>query len=211
MRTSRRRRAASQFDLLPPSFHYHDRVRKLIRSWVMVVCMLAATLCAVTIATFLRIRHNHRTNLRIASAAIPLMQLRSDVIQLQESTALRERWCQWVESARPGDDMLQTLAAIAKASRSDSRQIMIDSLQVRLPIEFPATTKETPTWATPLLSVSARFAADDALTLWLDQLKSLDRIEPASIDESRQGSSDPEDGFRRVQLTATPRATRVMP
>jgi hypothetical protein len=211
MRTARTRLAPCRFDLLPPSFHYHERVRQLTRSWLTVVCMLLATLCAVTFATTFRMQHRDRTNLRIASAAIPLMHLRDEVIQLQAATAQRDLWCQWVASARPDDDLLQALAAIAKASRDDSRRTMIDSLHIRLPIEYPATAKEAPTWATPHLAISARLPSEDVLDRWLDQLNGLDRIEATSLAENNKDSSDPDDVFHRIRLTAAPRATRVLP
>lgn len=211
MRTARIGRKPSQFDLLPPSFHYHDRVQQLIRSWATVVCMLLATLCAVTVATSFRLHHNHRTNLRLASAAIPLMQLRRDVMQLQETTAERDQWCQWVDTAHPHDDLLQTLAAIAKASHSSDRKTVVDALHMRLPIEYPASAQQAPDWAIPFLSLSARVADEDALDDWIDKMERVDRIESMAIVENNRDASDPDEVFHRVQLTAAPQATRVLP
>jgi hypothetical protein len=177
--------------------------------------MLSVTLCAVAVATLLRKHHAHRANVRIASTAIPLMDLRRDVIRLQQETNQRNQWCRWVDSARPDDSALQTLAAVALASQSETNDIVIDALHLRMPIEFSATAKATPAWAIPHVSVSARIASPGMVDQWVDQLNAVDRIEAASVvvndRDSKRDSLQTAGEINRVELTATPLATRVLP
>jgi hypothetical protein len=215
MRSARAPLVLNRFDLLPPSFHYHDRVRQVICSWLTIICMLSVTLCAVAVATLLRKHRVHRANVRLAAAAIPLMDLRRDVIRLQQDNNQRNQWCQWVDSARPDDSVLQTLAAVAFASQSETDDIVIDALHLRMPIEFSATAKATPAWAIPHVSVSARITNSDMVDRWVNQLNAVDRIEAASMvvndRDSKRESLQTVEEINRVELTATPLATRVLP
>ena len=227
--------ALDQFDLLPPSFRYQIRVQQVLHSWLTIIVALIAVLIGVIVATTYRVHRNRQLNERIASAAIPLMELRSDVIELREENNQRSQWCRSVEAARPDDSALQTLAAVAVASQNGNGQIIIDSIHLRLPIEFPASATKTPDWATPQITITARLLRGDAVGGWVDRLNSFDRIESASIvaanDHRSQRGSDwspvrasvPEltpggptltqvqNQIDPLQLTATPLATRVVP
>jgi len=186
-----------------------------MRSWLTIVCTLSVTLCGVTVATILRKHRVHNANVQLASIAIPLMDLRSDVIRLQDENDRRNQLCQRVESTRPDDGVLQTLAALAVASQSQTHETIIDSVHVRLPVEFPITAKETPAWAVPQISISARITTDVKINQWIDDLNSFDRIEAVSIVADDHDSADEQlemnDVIRRVRLSATPIATRVLP
>ena len=204
----------NQFDLLPPSFRYRNRVRQILCSWITIVCMLLAILCGVIAATTFSIHRDHRMNEQIASTAIPLIDLRRDVIKLQDENNQRKQWCEWVETTRPDDSALQTLAAIAVASQNGTQEAIIDSLHLRLPIEYPISAAQTPSWAVPRIAISARITTDQAVQPWIDRLNSIDRIEAAAaVADSNMpaGKRIESSDIGRVQLTATPLATRVLP
>lgn len=210
-------------DLLPPSFRYQLRVRQIYCSWLTTVLTLMAILGGVTAATILRTHQSNRNNIQVATTVIPLMDLRSEVMELQEENSQRTQWCQWVETARPDDSALQTLAAIAVASQNGNRSIMIDSLHLRLPIEFPISAASLPEWAVPHISITARARTGDLVAgdatdvntqIWLDRLNSFDRISAASMASDYQPSSRElslSSDFAPVKLTATPISTGVLP
>ncbi len=210
-----------QFDLLPPSFRYQHRLRKVLCGWVTLVCLLIAVLIGVTVITIMRTLHENRTNQQIASTAIPLLDLRRDVFRLQGDNKQRQQWCRWVESTRPDDSMLQVLAAIAAASQirdpsqTGDQQITVDSVALRLPMEFPISASEPPAWAVPFITIVARPTSLDVVQPWVERLSSFDRIAAASIAaDTNETVSDvrlEKKKIQSVQLTATPVATRVQP
>ena len=207
------------FDLLPPSFRYQNRVRHVVSNWLATVCMLIAMLCGITVATVMRIQQERRRNEGIAATAIPLIKLRKDVLGLQANNQQREAWLQGVTAARPGDDLLQTIAAIAVASRTEDRAIIIDSLQVRQPIEHPVSTRSTPEWAIPRIEIEAR-VQPGAVAAWVNRLSDSDRINAAEVISAGRARdlpalSDDADpnlgGVLPIEVIATPRWTRVLP
>jgi hypothetical protein len=158
-------------------------------------------------------------NEQIAATAIPLLDLRRDVFRLQKENDQRDQWCQWVEAARPDDDVLQTLATITVASQTENRAIMIDSLDLRQAIELPSSATKMPDWAIPRIAIEARIRAE-AIQPWLDRLNSFDRIDAAAIhaithsDTSNTllAESDFSSGNAQpIQVRATPLSTRVLP
>jgi hypothetical protein len=212
-------RSLDQFDLLPPSFRYQNRVRQIFCSWLTVVFTLVAILCGVTAATTLRMHQQRQRNQQIAATAIALWGLRRDVTRLQQENDRRDQWCRQVQAARPGDDLLQTLAAITLASQTEDRAIKIDSLDVRQEVEFPASAKQTPPWATGRIVIEARATAE-VIEPWLDRLNSFDRIDAAAVRETTpSGTDNPllaqpnllRDQAQPIEVHATPLATRVLP
>lgn len=207
--------ALEQYDLLPPSYREQNRARQLFYSWTTVVGALMAILIGVSLATWNQVNHRRQRNRRIASAAIPLLQLRSDVNAMQKHNQQLSSWCDAVESAKPDDDLLQTLAAIASASQPLAEPIVIDSIQLRLATESPPTEDEVPQWARPLLRITTRHRDRQSLDHWLEQLNQKDRIRSASIDlESRKSLQPSRVSFGNdfsVTVTANPISTHVLP
>lgn len=206
-----------QFNLLPPSFRYQNRLRRVQYGWGTLVCFLLAAFLGITAKTVVHIRHSGQSNQQLAFAAIPLMQLRTDVLRLQEENEQRTRWCRWVESARPDDSMLQVLGAIAVASDSSNQEILVDAVDLRLPIESPADASEPPAWAVSTLSIDARLTSSNADVTrgWVERLESTDRITAVSVSNDRKDSAARlrvvDNDVKRVHVTATPLATRVHP
>lgn len=191
-----------QYELLPPGYQYECRIRNVLYGWITVICWLLAILCGVAVMTALRSHRDQQSHDQLVATAMPLIDLRRNVFQLQSGNAQRLKWCQWVESAKPDDDAFQALAAII-ASPQD---IEIDQLSIRLPLEYPLTAKEVPDWAVPHLAVTARVASPEVAQQWVQRLSRSDRIDAATVDVKPL-----ELAGGRVELTATPRTTRVLP
>jgi hypothetical protein len=194
-----------QFELLPPAFQNERRVRRIRYGWIAMVGALSVILGGTIAATLVRAHRDRRARERLVVAALPLLELRRNVFRLQDVNAQRRQWCQWVESAKPDDNAFQTLAAIT-ATPLGENEIKIDRLSIMLPLEYSVAAKEVPDWATPRLSVSARVASSDAARLWIERLNQSDRIDSAAleVDQASQAGG-------RVELTAIPQTTRVLP
>ena len=128
------------FDLLPPAFYHGHKIRQVAAVWVTIGVSLIAALCAVGLDTVVRIERDARTRSQLVATAIPLLELRERVIILRNANAEQTKWCRWVDSARPHDDVLQTLAVLAQASDGMEELVKVDRIQVRLPVEqaFPS-------------------------------------------------------------------------
>ena len=115
---SRRRSSAlATMDLLPSSYQRKRRVQQLSRSWAAVIMILLAAFCCAVGESVLRAHRQASNNAQLACTAMPLQAIRNNVIALQTQNRKHTEWCDMVESARPDDSTLQTLAAIAVASQ----------------------------------------------------------------------------------------------
>jgi hypothetical protein len=196
------------FNVLPPSFSYQQRVRSSFYSWLSIVGTLAVILVAVILASLLRRSEIKQRNEQIVASALPLISLRQDVQRLETFNEQCEQACRAVETAQPDDSLLQTIAAIAVVSESAQPGILVDSVQLRLPIEYPESPT-APSWAEPILAISARVINAEAASSWGDQLNELDRIANAVV-ESDSAVAGPT-GLTQIHVKATPLATRVLP
>jgi hypothetical protein len=136
---------------------------------------------------------------------MPLLELRRDVFRLQDFNAQRRQRCQWVESAKPDDNAFQTLAVIT-ATPPGENKIKIDRLSITLPLEYSAVENSVPDWAAPRLAVSARVASSDVAKLWIERLNQSDRLDSVALEVDQ---ADLAGG--RIELTAVPQTTRVLP
>ena len=164
----------------------------------------------VLAATLMRARRISRANEQLAVAAMPLMDLRRDVLQLHEDHSRLLGWCQQSEAARPSDDILQSIAAIALASQTGQGDVIVDSLHLRLPHEYSVTAAEPPHWAIPVVSIAARVSEQGKVDKWLDRLNQFARIKLAKVQTESGPLTVPGDAIS-LQISATPIATRVAP
>ncbi|MCP4889789.1 MAG: hypothetical protein GY904_24680 [Planctomycetaceae bacterium] len=148
--------------------------------------------------------------MKIGWAALPIRQLRADVIALQSQNRQCSQWCDLVHSAKPDDSALQTLAGIAGTLQSADQTILIDALELRLPVETGPLAKSK-----PLLSVDLRSADLASRRSWLNRLEHLDRIESFAIEQQTAATGDFSrfglNGLQHVQVSGVPRSTRVLP
>ncbi|TWU59895.1 hypothetical protein Poly51_01680 [Rubripirellula tenax] len=173
------------FELLPPTYRYEQFLTAVRLGYLTVIAALTAIFVSAAAATTMRRtaqQHRHQT---IASEAVPLMAMRQAVMRLQTENERRSGLCQQVQSAKPNDDILQTVAAIAASTADFDDTISIDSLHVRLPIEFEtdstqSTAPKIPTWASPHLNVLAKVADTATALQWLDRMNAHPRISSAT-------------------------------
>jgi hypothetical protein len=197
-------------DLLPISYRRRARARQVIRSWFTVVAILVAVFFVVLAKSIRSAYLRTERNAKIGWAALPIRQLREDVIVLQSRNRQRSQWCNLVHSAKPDDSALQALAGIAGTLRQADRAIFIDTLQLRLPVETGPLAK-----LPPLLSMDLRSKDLSSRRSWLDRLEHLDRIESFDVEQRHAVTVDSSvlglSGLQHVQVTGIPIATRVLP
>lgn len=206
MSITRRNDPFRAYQLLPPAYHNRRRVTNVVGAWCTVICTLLAILGGLTAATALQAKRNHRARQQVVAAALPLLDLRRDVLRLSQANRLRLQWCDGVESARPDGNAFETLAAIATTSQSDGNNIRIDRMLIKMPLEYPATDAAPPQWATPRLEITARVNAPGTADEWIRRLNRSDRVSDAEI---AAGPLDLAGG--RVEIMASPITTRVLP
>ena len=114
-----------QVNLLPPAIAKTVRLRRVFLAWFVIVSSAFAVLVSTVIVVGLNCQKLRQRNEQLAAAAMPLMDLRRDVIQLRVENERRNQWCDYVETAKPNDDMLQSLTAIA--ARTDDA-VLIDTV-----------------------------------------------------------------------------------
>ena len=206
MSITRRNDPFRAYQLLPPAYHNQRRVTKAAGVWCAVVCTLLVILGGLTGATALQAERNHRARQQVVAAALPLLDLRRDVLRLSQANRLRLQWCDWVESARPDGNAFETLATIATTSQSDGSNIRIDRMLIKMPVEYPATDAAPPQWATPRLEITARVNSPGTADAWIRRLNHSDRVTDAEI---AAAPLDLAGGC--VEITASPITTRVLP
>ena len=179
-----------------------------------IVVILSVVFCIVLGQSVYSARCRTERNAKIGWAALPIRQLRQDVIALQSRNRQRTQWCALVDSAKPDDSVLQTVAGIAMTLQPADHDILIDRLHLRLPVEI-ASSDDSREWSLPLLSIDLRSKNSVAQRRWLDQIEQLDRIERLAFDSQETTAGDSSrfgpNGLQRLQLNATPVATRVLP
>ncbi len=194
------------YQLLPPAYRNQRRISKAICAWSAVTCTLLAILGGLLGATALEAERDYQARQQLVAVALPLLDLRRDVLRLNHWNRQRVQWCDWVESAQPDENAFQTLATIAKSSHSDGSNLKIDRIVIQMPLEHSVTDEPPPQWAMPRLDIAARVSSPDVAYQWIDRLNHSDRIANADIDDA---ADDLAGG--RVEITATPIATRVLP
>ncbi len=111
--------ARFQTDLLPNQFRLDQQLQTIRYIWLTVIGLFVAFLLGTTVAESVQHRRETQRRDQLVAQAFPLVLLRQ---QTREQTALHALGLarvQAVESAKPGDDLLQVLAAIAFESPSD--------------------------------------------------------------------------------------------
>ena len=166
--------------------------------------MLFAGLCGMTTSFWLRGKSIKQRHARVAAEAQPLEELRRSVIDIEQRTKQSETWITAIETAKPDDSVLQTLASIAGATVEDA-MIDVEMVDVQLAIEFPANLTEPPEWAQPRLEITARVSDREVANEWAKRIDLSDRVSSASVRTSINADDD------LLQITGAPQATRVLP
>ena len=203
----------NQVNLLPPAIAETVRLRRNFFVWFVVVSSALAVLISTMIVVGMHYQQSRQRNEQLVAAAIPLMDLRQDVIQLRAENHRRNQWCDFVESAKPNDDVLQSLAAIA--ARTDDT-VLIDTVLVRLPVEHAGDVDSPPEWSLPKLEVTARVPLANSVSGWVERLSQSDRIQTPVLTEDNDLEQAnvlrlQDNATRRIELSAIPAFTGVLP
>lgn len=206
---------AAGVDLLPGWFRDRQRGRRICANWITLAMLLAAVLVCCGLASWLRVQREQQFRLQMAARAEPILALRQRAQRWNQQDGRRETWCGWVESARPDDSLLQTLAALAAASRVEPPEVVIDEIEIRLPLESAVASSPKPSPATSptadpgsvagQLSVLGRVASPEAALRFAQRLNQQRRVEAAKVE------AVPDEQTASLTLTATPVATRIVP
>ena len=195
--------AGQSTELLPPRFFGRRRAIRVLGIWGFIVVALVAATCGMIVPVWLRGQRIRSNNSRLITEANPLSELRKKTQRMEALNKQQTKWNSWVESAKPDDSLLQTLAAIAHATQPAETEIDIETLEIKLPLEYPESYQPTPPrWAEPRLSINARVKEGKTTLSWIKRLRSSNRIEDIGSQPAARGT---------IQINATPVATRWVP
>lgn len=200
MRPLRKNRSVN-FDLLPDQYRIDQQLRATRFIWMMILGALTAVFICSAIAEAIKHRFETQRRGHLIANAFPVVALRQQILQqsLQQSSEIE--FIEAVESAKPSDELLQTLAGITSKSCRADRSIEIEFIKLRLPLEYTqqaSTTDQSlvPTWATGNLLISAVAKSSTEARRWTQQIKQLERINADEFKEDvpfqnlRFGSDD---------------------
>ncbi|QDT06685.1 hypothetical protein K227x_51010 [Rubripirellula lacrimiformis] len=188
------------FELLPPAYRQQRRLQSVQYGWMTVILAMAVIFVAVTITTFVRRQQQFGRHQQLAAESMPLFRLRDDVRVLSAEHDQLQQWCDHVQSALPNDDLLQAMAAVAEATYPLQSTIRMESLHVRVPVEYsvdpaadgtvPSGPLSPPDWAKPTIKITAR-ANPSSVSNWVQNINLNPRIDGASTDSDLRASSLP--------------------
>ena len=202
-----------QLDLLPEEYRDEVETSRVRGFWILAFSLLSIGLGHLVLTDLFRHETNRRFETRLRETIEPVLQIRNEVRRQLTDHSSRRRWIEQVETARPDDSMLQTLAAVAVAIGPNANRVMIDSIDISLATELPAgpsSTQSTPgaepteLVTKPAIVLLARSDTNTTANL-VSSLSEQPRIDHVTIEPSLNG-----DGTR-IQLNGVPRVTRVLP
>lgn len=210
--------APGRIDLLPDWFRNRQRGRRVCANWLTAATMLAILLSGFSAASWLRVKRQQETRVQMATRAAPILAMRQRSQRWSRQNERRETWCSWAESARPDDSLLQTLAALAAVSHAEPAAVVIDSIEIRLPLENAVSGPAVPNDSSAARDdPSAAPAAAGGVTL-AGRVKSpqfalrlAERLNEQQRIDAAQVEAVPSERAASLRLTATPVATRVVP
>ena len=224
------RRASStdplaSYNLLPAAFPIRRRGRRACYLWFCVTAALAATLAGVRTTDCYHRQSFRRSEIHVQAVALPIASMRDNAITLKEENRRLRQWCELVETARPDDSLLQTLASVAAAVSSERESVEVTTITVVLPDEHASSATDEsdgrePAARSPLISITGRVRSAETAKRIAAELESSPRIESVAIaDTSRPGeaaeqetTSATKDALRMsMRIDGTPVVARVLP
>lgn len=201
---------SANFDLLPLEFREKRVARRLVNLWSVLILALAITLTGLVVKSWsggIDLRIN---NQELIAASQPIALTSKTVKVIESDIKRRGVWLDWIESARPTDCLLQTIAAVTKGTHpiknAEARDhIQIESLVVKLPLEYPAKTTQ-PTWAKPVVQAVAAIEDKSLSQRWVTDLEKSPRLKSIDV-------KVPSGKWTRasIQMSAHPIVTRIVP
>jgi hypothetical protein len=198
--------AVQECELLPRTYFVRRHAARVLSLWGFIVVSLATTGCGLLVPLWMQGKRTREYHSRLIADAVPLAELRRRTQLMEAENERNAEWCVVLESAKPDDSLLQTLAAIAKATQAAETGIEINSLEIQLPLEYPARYTQPPRWAAPQLSISATVSDGITARKWLERMSASDRIEDTA---SKLAPGSWDGGM--LQVNAHPLTTRWLP
>ncbi len=200
-----------QLDLLPETFRDEVETSRARGFWILAFSLLSIGLGHLVLTDLFRHETNRRFETRLRAKVEPVLQIREEARRHLTDHASKRRWLEQVETARPDDCLLQTLAAVTIAVGPNADQIMIDSIDISLATELPANssspqntpdTERPDLMTTPAIVISARSDTNTAANL-VSRLSEQPRIDNVTLEPSQDGT--------QVYVKGVPRLTKVLP
>ncbi len=202
-----------QLDLLPEEFRDEVETLRARGFWILAFSLLSIGLGHLVLTDLFRHESNRRFETRLRAKVEPVLKIRDDARRQLTDLSSRRRWIEQLDTARPDDSLVQALAAVATAVGPDADRVMIDSIEISLATELPAspsspqstTEAEQPTLVTtPTIIIGARSDANASASL-VSRLSEQPRIDHVTIEPNLNGDGS------RIQLMGVPRSTRILP
>tara|TARA_R110002049_G_scaffold27321_3_gene94419 strand:+ start:58041 stop:58679 length:639 start_codon:yes stop_codon:yes gene_type:complete len=177
----------SAMDLLPQRFREQRQIHRTAYLWSGLSLLSLALLVGTVAALWAHAKNVESQQTQLLADAAPLQVVRQDVIRMQAEVESLRFACTLAESAKPHDELVQLLAALTLASHDFEDSILIDSVDIHLPLESPTDQSSRPDWAKASMKVTADVDNDRTMAQWLDRLNASDRIhEPMIADNDAE-------------------------
>lgn len=204
------------FELMPPRYRTSREAQLTFFSWLTIVAILLTVTSGSAVLIWIKGQQKRISDNRLASIARPIRELKLKADLLEAENALNAKWVQWVSSARPDDSILQIMASVAIATHGDATSdqaiqgedahLDVQTIHIKLPLEYSGNAPKPPTWAEPSFSVSAIAKKRSLVMSWSDRLEDIGRLTNVKL-------NSPAGAWRQaqVQVDAMPLSTRTLP
>ncbi|QEF99695.1 hypothetical protein Mal15_37610 [Stieleria maiorica] len=199
------------FELLPPSYRSRRHAEQAFHKWSGVLLVLLSITVGSSIALWMRGRRLIAKNADLVTQSAPIAELRRKTQLLEAENAVLEKWCSWVESAKPDDSVAQVMGAVTLATHPgpalpQQQHLDVQSIEIKLPLEYDASLKEPPNWAASRFTLTVMANSRDVLMPWNDRLEKSGRLKDVAL-------TTPGGAWREalIRVTAQPLSSRLVP
>lgn len=199
------------FELLPPSYRARRQSQRALHRWSALLLVLLTVTIGSSVSLWMRGRRMILRNTALVERADPLRQLRQKSELLEVENLILERWCTWVESAKPDHSVVQVLGAVALATHPNGpmpqdEHLEVQSIEVKLPLEYDDAAPRAPTWAEPKFALTVKAHSRDVLMPWNDRMEKIGRLKDLKV-------NTPGGNWQQatIQVGAVPLSTKVVP
>ncbi|TWT93978.1 hypothetical protein [Stieleria varia] len=204
-------RDTQQLDLYPLHYRLLRQAKRAVLLWTAAVFGLAAILIGNLTLQWRANAQQQARDQEIVAASSSVNQLRRIVTVLESDNARRRQWVQWVETAKPDDSLLQSLAVVTAATHPATPQnaeqhLDVQRVSIKLPVEYPASADATPNWAQPSLSVVAITKSRGQAMEWMERVAESPRVRQVDVSTPNGKWSE-----AVAKLSGQPVSTKVLP
>ena len=199
------------FELMPAAYRARRQAQRTLHRWSSLILVLLSIAIGSTVALWVRGRRINRRNASLVAQAEPIADLRRKIQVMETENLLLEKWCAWVESAKPDDDAVQILGAATLATHHQGpvpaeKHLDVQSIEIKLPREFDVSVSKPPTWAEPKFTLVVTAGNRDILMPWTQRLEKTGRLQDVKL-------ATPGGNWREalIRVNAEPLSTRMVP